>query len=265
MSEPALPEPALSEPAVPEAAVPEAAPPLSLEIGEFALSFAKFLDWVNMTAHVEDRRNEAVVLVRDHLGADRCELSVVSRNLPPFEHVNLQTAVDAWSARDGRTVEVRGMIMPPHYGGLTLQNLVTGDGLPPVRLAAPALADLPNGPGTTLGCLRLGLLLVSDELGRYALMIQAANEHQPDLQVEVAGLPVDQAQRLLAELDRLRAELNVYRGHLLDVSLNQFGGVVLSFTEPSGLRRDDVVLPEAVLGRVERHALGVASHRQALL
>ena len=32
---------------------------------------------------------------------------------------------------------------------------------------------------------------------------------------------------------------------------------------PTG--RDDVVLPEAVLGRVERHAFGVAEHRQALL
>jgi len=254
MSELAPSEPALNP-----------APTPSPEISEFAHSFAKFLDWVNATAHLEDRRNEVVVLVRDHLGADGARHSVVTRDLPPFEHVNLQTAINAWSTRDGRTVEVRGMTVPLHYGGLTLQNLVTGDGLPPVRLAAPALADLPNGPGTTLGCLRLGLLLVSDELGRYALMIQAPNEHQPGLQVEVAGLPVEQAQRLLAELDRLRAELNVYRGYLLDVSLNQFGGVVLSFTEPSGLRRDDVVLPEAVLGRVERHALGVASHRQALL
>jgi hypothetical protein len=260
-----MPEPAPFQPAPTEPAPFQPAPAPGPEISEFARSFAKFIDWVNMTAHVEDRRNEVAVLVRDHLGANAAKHSVVTRDLPPFEHVNLQTAVNAWSARDGRTVEVHGMTVPPHYGGLTLQNLVTGDGLPPVRLAAPALADLPNGPGTTLGCLRLGLLLVSDELGRYVLMIQAPNEHQPDLQVEVAGLPVGQAQRLLAELDRLRAELNVYRGHLLDVSLNQFGGVALSFAQPAGLRRDDVVLPEAVLGRVERHALGVASHRQALL
>jgi ATP-dependent 26S proteasome regulatory subunit len=43
------------------------------------------------------------------------------------------------------------------------------------------------------------------------------------------------------------------------------GGVVLTFASPPGLGRDDVVLPAAVLARVERHALGVASHRQALL
>jgi hypothetical protein len=85
------------------------------------------------------------------------------------------------------------------------------------------------------------------------------------MQVEVAGLPVDQAQRVLGELDQLRSDLNVYRGHLLDVSLDPMGGIVLTFAGPPGLGRDDVVLPASVLSRVERHALGVATHRDALL
>jgi hypothetical protein len=137
--------------------------------------------------------------------------------------------------------------------------------LPPLRLTAPPLADLPNGPDSTLGCLRLAVLLVTDSHGRYAVMIQAPGEHQPSLLVEVAGLPVDQAQSLLAELDRLRAELNVYRGHLLDASLDPMGGVILSFASPPGIGRGDVVLPDPVLTRIERHALGVAAHRDALL
>jgi DNA polymerase III delta prime subunit len=160
---------------------------------------------------------------------------------------------------------VRGIAMPPNYGGLSLQQLVAGEALPPLRLTAPALADLPNGPGTTLGCLRLALLLVTDRHGRYVLMIQGPAEHHPSLEMEVAGLPVDVAQALLAELDQLRAELNVYRGHLLDVSLDPMGRVVLSFTGHPGIGRDDVVLPQTVLVRVERHALGVASYREALL
>jgi hypothetical protein len=168
-------------------------------------------------------------------------------------------------AQPGRTVDVRGVTLPPNFGGMTLQNLIAGEGVPPARLGAPALVDLPNGPGTTLGCLRLALLLVGDELGRYVVMTQAPSEHQNRLQVEVAGLPTAQAQQLLAELDRLRAQLNVYRGHLLDVSLSPFGGITLDFAQPSGLTSDDVVLPPVVLGRIERHALGVASHRDALL
>ena len=230
---------------------------------EFAAAFRQFLDWIHSPATGED--NEVVALVRDYLGADGMQHSVVTRDLPPFEHVNLQTAIDAWSARGGRTVEVRGIALPPHFGGLSLQQLVAGESLPPLRLTAPALTDLPNGPGSTLGCLRLAVLLVTDQDGRYVVLVQGPSEHQPGLNVEVAGLPVDQAQRLLAELDRLRAELNVYRGHLLEVSLSPMGGVTLTFASPPGLTRDDVVLPDSVLTRVERHALGVAGHRAKLL
>jgi ATPase family associated with various cellular activities (AAA) len=230
---------------------------------EFAAAFRRFLEWVHGPESAD--RNEVSALIHDTLGPDGALHSVVSRELPPFEHVNLQTAVDAWSAAPGRTVEVRGIALPPHYGDVSLQQLVAGDLLPPLRLTAPALTDLPNGPGTTLACLRLALLLVTDQHGRYVVMIQAPGEHRETLEIEVAGLPVDVAQHLLAELDQLRSALNVYRGHLLDVSLNAMGGVILTFADPPGLGRDDVVLPPAVLGRVERHALGVAAHRDALL
>jgi hypothetical protein len=241
------------------------------EVLQFAAAFRQFLDWVHSSAAGAGDGNEVSGLVRGYLGPEGTRHSVVTRDLPPFEHVNVQTAINAWLARPGRTAEIHGIALPPHYGGLTLQQLVGGDGLPPVRLAAPALADLPNGPRSTLGCLRLALLLVTDgptadsAEGRYILMVQAPSEHQSSLQIEVAGLPVPAAQSLLAELDRLRAELNVYRGHLLEVSLNPMGGITLTFSDPPGLTRDDVVLPAAVLGRIERHALGVAAHRSALL
>jgi DNA polymerase III delta prime subunit len=229
---------------------------------EFAAAFRTFLEWIHTSFGEE---NEVSALVRGVLDAGGARHSVVSRELAPFEHVNLQTALNAWSAGAGRTVQVHGIALPPHYGDITLQQLVAGESLPPLRLAAPALADLPNGPGTTLGCLRLALLLVTDQHGRYVVMVQAPSDHNEALQVEVAGLPVEVAQGLLAELDRLRADLNVYRGHLLDVSLNAMGGVVLSFAGPPGIGRDAVVLPGSVLDRVERHALAVAGHRDALL
>ena len=44
--------------------------------------------------------NEGSALVRDFLGSDGVQHSVVTRELPAFEHVNLQTAIDAWSAHD---------------------------------------------------------------------------------------------------------------------------------------------------------------------
>jgi len=234
------------------------------EAREFAAAFRRFLEWLHSAAAGAGEGNEVAVLVQDTLGPDGVAQSVVARELAAFEHVNLQTALDAWSVAPGRRVEVRGIVLPPHYGGVSLQQLVSGEALPPLRLSAPALVDLPNGPGSTLACLRLALLLVEDEYGRYVLLVQGSGEHQPGLTVEVAGLPVSTAQRLLSELDELRAKLNVYRGHLLDVSMTPMG-VSLEFLQPAGIGRDDVVLPEDVLRRIERHALAVADHRAALL
>ena len=234
------------------------------EAREFAAGFRALLEWVGSDALGGDR-NEPAALVGDFLGAEASERSVVTRSLAPFEHVNLQTALDAWSQEPGREVVVQGLMLAPHFGGVTLQQIVTGEVHSPLRLSAPPLVDLPNGPGSTLACLLLAMLLVSDERGRYVVMVNGPNEHDPCLGLEIAGLEVEAAQAVHARLGELRSRLNVYRGHVLDVTADPMGGISLEFGEVPDTARDNVVLPESVLGRVERHALGVAAHRDALL
>ncbi len=242
--------------------MPDHAP--EAEARAFAASFRSFLDWIHQGDRESGERNPVAALVADFLGpeaartpssAASCRRSSTSTCRPPSTRGRPATA-GPWTCS--------GVLLPQHYR-LELQEIVSGESLPRIRLTAPALVDLPNGPDSTLGCLKLALLLASDARGRYVLMVQSPSEHQQALQVEVAGLPVSEAQAVLAELDQLRAELNVYRGHLLDVTLTPMGGIHLAFAARPALSREDVVLPEAVLGRVERHALGVAEHRQALL
>ena len=238
------------------------------EARAFAAAFRSFLDWIHPDEDEEEEgsRNEVVAMVVDFLGEDGATQSVVTRQLPPFEHVNLQTALEAWMIESGRSVVVQGITNPPHYGSITLQQLVTGTRIPPLRLSAPSLVDLPNGPGSTLACLVLAALLVSDARGSYVVMVVGPTEQEPRLAVEVAGLSVTEAQAVHAELDELRSRLNVYRGHVLDVSIGGMrGGVALTFGEVPVTTRHDVVLPEVVLARVERHALGVSTHRDALV
>ena len=231
---------------------------------EFAASFRSFLEWV----HDDSRSgtvNEVTALVAGFLGCERSQRSVVSRLLAVFEHVNLQTAVDAWSREPGREVAVHGLMLPPHHGDVTLQHVVSGGAHSPLQLSSPVFADLPNGPGSTLACLQHAVLLVTDERGRYVVRISAPHEHKPTLDVEVAGLEVDEAQAVQSRLAELRGALNVYRGHILDVRALPSGGVALEFSEIPRTQRGDVILPEAVLDRIERHAMGVAAHRERLL
>ncbi len=230
---------------------------------EFAEAFRAFLHWVHDPG-TGARENPVVARIRDFLGDDGAQHSVVSRRWSPFEHVNVQTALNGWLAEPGRDSVIEGIALPPHFGEIGLQQLLSGTALPPLSLGAPALSDIPNGPGSTLACLQRAVLLIEDETGRYVVLVSGPDEHDPGIELEVAGLPVTSAQRLLARIDELRVELNVYRGQLLAVGLSPMGGVMLNFADLPATDRADVVLPDAVLQRIERHALGVSTHRQAL-
>ncbi len=85
------------------------------EAREFAKAFRSFLEWVHSERAGAGDRNEVAALVGDFLGGAGLERSVVSRSLAAFEHVNLQTALDAWSREPGREGEVQGVSTPPHY------------------------------------------------------------------------------------------------------------------------------------------------------
>lgn len=235
------------------------------EAREFARAFRAFMEWVSSDVARDRPRNEVVALVQDFLAEDALDHSVVTRSLPVFEHVNLQTALDAWMAEPGRSVSVHGISVPPHYGHANLSQLLSGEGIPPLRLSAPPLLDLPNGPDTTVGCFLLAALLVTDARGSYVVLVAGPSEHSGGVSVEIAGLPVGMAQGVHAEIDGLRNRLNVYRGHILDVALAPMGGVSLSFAQLPSIQRDDVILAESVLDRIERHALGIAVHRAELL
>lgn len=229
---------------------------------EFARAFGAFLEWVHDSN--ARRENEVALRVRTYLGEQAARRSVVARRWSAFDQVNVQTALNAWLAEPGRTADVEGITIPPHYGGVELQQLLTGEALPPVALSAPALIDLPNGPLSSLACWQLAVLLVADEAGRYVVLVHGPDEHDPGLRLEVAGLEVAAAQTLLARLEQLRVQLNVYRGQVVEVGLGPMGEVALSFAALPVTERADVVLPEHVLGRIDRHALDLSRHREVL-
>jgi cell division protease FtsH len=108
---------------------------------EFAAAFRSFLEWLH--SDVAPRGHPVVDLIAGHLDQGLDE-SVVVTSLPPFEHVNLQVALNAWLAEPGRSHAVHGLALPPHYGGVGLHQLIHGD-VPPLRLSAPDLVDRPIG------------------------------------------------------------------------------------------------------------------------
>ena len=203
--------------------------------------------------------------LREYLSDEARELSVVSRGLSPLDRVNQQIALESWMAEPGRTVVVEGLSVPPHHGEPALLDMLRGGGgTSPLRVGAPELLDLPSGPGKTTTCYKSVLLFVEDARGRYLVRQRAEGRHgEPDMGLEIGGLAVDDARQVLSELEALRSKYNVYRGQTLQLTSSDFG-MVITFPDLAPTSRADVILPEAVLRRLERHTLGIAAQRDAL-
>jgi cell division protease FtsH len=229
----------------------------------FARTFVAFMEWAQSTLRAED--HPLVARLQQYLGPEARELSVVSRSLSPLDQVNQQLAIEAWMAEPDRTVVVEGLSVPPHHGEPALHDMLRGGGgTSPLRVGAPELIDLPSGPGKTTTCYKSVLLFVEDARGRYLLRQRAEGRHgEPDMGLEIAGLAVGDAQQVLDELAGLRSLHNVYRGQILQLTLSEYGMAIV-FPDLAPTSRADVVLPETVLRRVERHTIGMAAHRDAL-
>jgi len=236
---------------------------------EFATAFSSFIETMNASAL--PRPSAIRELVTAHLGVAPDSLPVVAEELAVYEHANLQLALDAWAAGDGRSITATGIsVGNSRFLSIKLADLVRLTSAPwgsiepgPVELAEHTLPG-----GRRLLCYESALLSIAD--GGRRLVALVAREQQvspspPPLTLQVMAAGDGDAARFLAELRELRAEHNVFRGQVLAVAQgnehNPFGqDLNLVLVDQLALARADVVLPDGVLERIERHTIGFARH-----
>ena len=204
--------------------------------------------------------------IREHLGDSEEELTVHAEYLSDFELPNLQLAVDAALARPGWGARVLGIAgQGRHFPGLGLGDLMANEHLSP---GPPEYVNAPVGPGKTLPCLVWAVLLVTAPDGPLVVFVQRGEAHGPGqggLTVQAAAHAPELATQFLADLRRLMAEHDVFRGQLLTIEVDRDGSRKVVFLERPDMDASELVLPEGLLDRVVRHVVGPTQYRKELL
>jgi hypothetical protein len=208
-----------------------------------------------------------------HLGADAPSLPVVGETWPPYEHVNLQVALNHWIGQPGRQATLVGITMFQHQM-FSLADLAQPD----VDRHGPgvgsvAMTSLPIGTGgATMSCVRCGLYLVHEDDGpAVAVLLREGDMHGPNqgLEVQVACARTERSSQILAELRSLALEHNVFRGQVVAFESEMFGpfggSSPLTFKERPSIGPASLVLPAGTLELIEQQVLGVARYRDRLL
>ena len=162
-------------------------------------------------------------LLTAHLGPEAAMVPVATVTWPPYEHVNVQGAVDRWLARNGAPYRLTGMagFRLRMFG---LSDLFHDAGTQAMAVAGVSMTDQPSGPGDqTVSCVQCGLYLVDgvdgpddgdrteDPRPPLALLLRGTELRGPqqDVSVEIACSDRALARAAAAEIRRLAVEFSV--------------------------------------------------------
>jgi cell division protease FtsH len=242
--------------------------PAELDVVAFGHDFQAFMKAMSQIAPPPEPSPLHQRLTR-HLGRSPGGLPVVTEDYPPYDHPNVQVALDAYLARPGRTSELIGVSgsAREHFG---LADIIEGAAQHhQFGLGAVDYVTMPVGVAVDRTCVSFGMYLVDDGGERFAVLLRAGNRRTGDhrVQLEVLCAAAEVANRFLAELRELVAGHNVFRGQVLSFEPHQFGHGIgpLRFHERPDVPAEDVVLPPGTLDAVHRQSAGIARHRDRLI
>ncbi|MGN9914515.1 AAA family ATPase [Phytohabitans sp. LJ34] len=244
--------------------------PNDADLAEFGRLFQRFLQLVLERAG--DRPSELIAMITGHLGVEPTGLPVVAESYQTFDHANVQVALEAYLAGEGRSAELIGVAGQGMRDMHSLAEVVELSARH--HMFSPGGVDYataPAGVGVERRVVNFGIFLVSDGPARLVALLRgsSARHGRPAVQLEVLSADPAAAQGMLAEVRRLMVTHNVFRGQVVSFETDEVafghGGVgPLRFHARPALDAHDVVLPPGTLDSVDRQIVGMARHRELL-
>jgi hypothetical protein len=243
-----------------------------LDPARFGATFTAFMEAV--TAATPPPRSPLLERIRAHLGGDPSQQPVIAEEYDTFEQPNVQVALDAYLSGPGRATDLVGIGADnKRYMAFSLSDLLSRGGTSGRSVLSEGPVDYVNvhlADGRVLSCVQFGLYLVRDGDTRLVVFIAGPSDQygpRQKLRVEVMTGRPEVGQAFLAELTGAMARLNVYRGHVVSFSPGQFGPgprTPLAFHTLPHVAREDVILPDGVLERIERQTIVFAEQAERL-
>lgn len=189
----------------------------------------------------------------DHFETDPGELPVIERMFPTYERPNLHQAVADLTGGDG---ELTGIVMRHEYMTASLAKFARRTSARDFDQGPVAHVDETLPGDRRLACVKRGLRLFRHRGKAIAVLLDEERySSSPGLKLEVMA-----AERETAEdfIRRVEAETRVgkaFRGGVLSLEGDCHRGFSVQFHQLPEIRREDVILPDEVLRRIERHTV----------
>lgn len=203
--------------------------------------------------------------LRDHFGADPARLPVVEQAFAIHERANFHLALAEMLAESNRQVELLGVLNFETYNVASLAKLSRAQSSVKFDEGPVQHADVQLPGERHLACVTNGLYLITEGDCHLAVLL-TADLHHRDSQfgIEVMASDREQAEQFSRRIAKETRFGKAYRGHTLSFIPDCYGRMNVEFHRLPAIRREELILPEAILNRIERHTLSFNRHVEKL-
>lgn len=219
------------------------------------------------SADEEQTPSESALLVRlrSHFGGDPSTLPVVEQQFASYERANLQLALAEMLAEPQRSSKLMGVIALEDYRTASLARMSRAGSARNLDEGPVEYADVPLPGDQHLACVKNGLYLVRENGRPLAVLLTESRQvWQQQFEVEVMAADREQAEKFSRQLARLTRYGKAFRGHTLSLEQDCRGMLSINFHRLPPISRDELILPEPLLRRIERHTLSFNRHVEKL-
>jgi len=235
------------------------------DITGFLTSFKHFMDMAVAQVHAEESQHVFLDKLRNHFGTDPMHLPTVLETFEKADHPNLHLALSGLLSGDGWVSELLGIIVPyDAHEGVRFSHLLTPHYGTEAKEGPVEYLNILLDDDRVQACVNSGLYLAHDGNEPVALLISGPHDWHNTVDLEVMALSSARAEHILGKLRTSMRAHNVYRSHVVSLAPGDHGTLDVHFHHLPEIHRDNIILPEAVLGRVERQTIGFSQLNERL-
>jgi cell division protease FtsH len=202
--------------------------------------------------------------LRKHFGTDPAKLPVIEQKFQLYQLANLHLTIEELlAAVEGRALV--GMVAKYDYMGPSLAKFSSAQTAEDYQEGPVEYADVQLAGDQKLACVKRGLYTFR-EAGKPLALLVAEGERYANqgLTVDVMAPERDAAERFARKLAKGVTYGTAFRGKVLSVEEDCHGQTSVVFHKLPTVSRDALILPEDLLRRIERQAMGLTKHASTL-
>lgn len=202
--------------------------------------------------------------IAKHVGVDLLTCPVLERRFPDHQHADLHLAVEEVLQR-AADVRLSGIVLTRYYDSVNLTSLCRNRTAKDLEPGPVEYVEIAASIDRTIACVKVGLYLFRlDDVPFAMLVAKGVGRFDSGVSVEVLSPDKEATKALIEELSKGTQQGRTYRGQILSLEFDCYGGTHVRFHALPKIAREEIVLPDELLERIERQTVAFSRHAPRL-